>query len=84
MKWIKGEFGFDSIRIGRAYLSVGWDSTGPKGESTSGYVATLKIAGARTKKIPSQDDAKAAIVRILKRTCEQILEELSEPPKEKP
>ena len=84
MKWTEGEFGFESVRIGRAYLSVGWDSTRPKGESSSGYVATLKIAGARTKMIPSQDDAKAAIEKILKRTCEQILEELSEPPKEKP
>lgn len=78
MKWINSDYGSQRTQVGKAALSVGWNSI--RGEA--GYVATVTIAAGRTKLITSRDEAKAVVVKILRRTCEQILNELS--PKEQP
>ena len=82
MEWIKGSFGFEEARVGKAVLSVGWDTTGPKVKSLSGYVATVDISSRRTKRLESRDQAKTVIEALLRETCEQILEEMDKPPEE--
>ena len=82
MKWIDGDYGFEYAKVAGASLSIGWDSKGPKGSSTRGYVATMEIQSRKTKLLEDRDRAKVVIENLLRITCVQILEELGPIPEE--
>ena len=76
MEWIDANYGFGKASVGRARLSVGWESI--KGDC--GYRASVSIAGVETKVLGSRYGAKATIETLLRKMCEQILEELGPAP----